>query len=1130
MYRFLFPIKFFLFSGLFLGQMIPAFSQNILSSKSVKNDKLSFSKLTFINNVGQYGSLMTGYENIGAIKYGYEGFNMPVLFTTNGLIYLQRKVEKKTIHEDQHEKKKNEAVEGENYKTIDKIISMQWLGANQNPEIIAEGLSAYYHTYGLLPEKARLFNKLIYKEIYPGIDIVYSVTDNLKRGFEYSILAKPGADLTKVKMKYGGDILSIKKDSKGRVVIRSQIDGIIETIPVCFYADEQTDSKGAFKKGERIDLRTQIRGKEVSFVFPKGYDNKQKVVIDPFVTPLNDFTGLNSDKAYDIDYDYDGNIYVRGGGDYIACELAKYDKNGTLKWVFHGTLTIPSWNFGHFNGGWVVEKNTGKIFAGQGGELLSGGFQIIRLDANGLYDNYITLKDPSFAENWKMLWTCNNGQPQIFAAGGGISSNINLSICTPPSPNLSPLNITGIAGVVAQDVADVLIDPETNAMYSILSSTEPLASFVNNRIYKHLPPYNSATITWSTPSGFNTLIEAQSRPYLITNNAGSVNTLAINSTYLFYWDGKNLKAFNKSNGNAVGTALSIPGNTALMQGGIAADNCNNVFVGDINGTIKVYQFNGSTFDDVIAPDINIPGFPASSTYALVYDNGKKLIYACGQGYVASFDVSSYCVSQVYAINLNSDCVAGSATVSLSPSPPAGSSLTYALYNGSTLVSTNATGIFTSLLPNVPYTVRAIINQACSGAQFERIFSIVAPLISTTTTPSTCTQNIGTITVTGSSGTLPYTYSIDGVNFQNSNLFSSLAVGTYTITIKDAIGCKNTKLVSIPLSGVNTVTVSAGPGSTICEGTGTNLNAISNASTFSWTPTTGLSNPAILNPVASPVVTTKYYITAVSGPCSRVDSLIVNVNPAPIANPGSDEFICNGKSTQLNGSGGIIYTWTPATYLNNPSISNPNVINPLNSITYTLNVTDGNGCKSLNTANVKITIRQPEKLFVGNDTTIAINQPLRLIAIDVNNTGFTNYLWSPSYGLNDNSLKTPTAILDKDISYTVVANTSENCVGKDTINIKVYNGPEIYVPTAFTPDGNTTNDILKAFPVGLKEFKYFAVFNRYGQRVFYTTNSNIGWDGKVQGKSQNTGSYVWIAEGIDYKGNAVISRGTVILLK
>ncbi len=1117
----------YLFAALLFEQTTIVFSQNTSPPLIIKEDRIQFSIAGFIINVGQYGNSVAGYENMGSIKYGYEGLNMPVLFTNSGLVYLQRKIIKKSIQESKREKKRKNEEEEEKYIAIDKTVTMQWLQGNPNPEIIAEGLSTYYHTYGLLPGKANAFTKLIYKEIYSGIDIIFSIKDNSKKGFEYSIVAKPGADLSKVKMKYGGDIVSIKKNNEGKLVIISAIGGIIETAPVCFYADNPAEQLTSNLK--KIKVATKINGKEISFVFPEGYDNKKQVIIDPFVTALNDFTGDNSDKGYDIDYDYEGNIYVRGGGDYIACELAKYDKNGILQWVFHGTLTVPSWNFGHFSGGWVVEKSSGKIFAGQGQEFFSGGFQIVRLDANGLYDNYITVKNPLLIENWKMLWACNSSQPQVFAAGGGIGSDVNFSICTPPSPNLSPLNITGISGVIAQDVSDALIDPETNAMYSIFSSTEPTASFVNNRIYKHSPPYNAASIVWSTPSGYNTLVEAENRPYLLNNVSNSLNTLAVNATYLFYWDGKNLKAFNKSTGSAVGTALTIAGNTALMQGGIVADNCDNVFVGDINGTIKVYKFNGTNFDDAAA-DITIPGYPTSTTYALAYNNGKKLIYACGQGFVASFDVSPYCVSQVYTINPNLDCVTGSANVSLIPAPPVGSTLAYALYNGTTLISANSTGVFTGLLPNVNYTIKVIINPACSGVQVERNFMIVAPLVAAVSTASGCTQNIGTITVTGSSGTAPYSYSIDGVNFQNSNLFSGLAVGSYTVTIRDAIGCKNTQLVTVPFNGINTVTVSAGPGATICESASATLAATSNASSYSWSPTIGLSNPTILNPVASPVVTTKYYITAVSGVCSRVDSLIVNVNAAPIANPGPDEFICNGKSTQLNGSGGVIYTWLPSTYLDNSNISNPNVINPVNQITYTLNVIDVNGCKSLNTATVKITVRQPEKLFIGNDTTIAINQPLKLTAVDVNNTGFTNYSWLPAYGLNNNLIKSPTAILDRDITYTVLASTLENCIGKDTVNIKVYEGPEIYVPTAFTPDGNNSNDILRAFPVGLKEFKYFAVFNRYGQRVFYTTNANVGWDGKVLGKDQNTGSYVWIAEGIDYKGSAIVSKGTVVLIK
>lgn len=95
------------------------------------------------------------------------------------------------------------------------------------------------------------------------------------------------------------------------------------------------------------------------------------------------------------------------------------------------------------------------------------------------------------------------------------------------------------------------------------------------------------------------------RPYLGgggSANDNSMNALAVNSSFLFYWDGKNLKAFNKSTGADAGTSLTIAVNDSLMQGGIYADECNNVFVGrNKNGTIKVYHFDGNTFDDAAAP-------------------------------------------------------------------------------------------------------------------------------------------------------------------------------------------------------------------------------------------------------------------------------------------------------------------------------------------------------------------------------------------------------------------------------------------------------------------------------------------------------------------------------------------------
>jgi gliding motility-associated-like protein len=105
-----------------------------------------------------------------------------------------------------------------------------------------------------------------------------------------------------------------------------------------------------------------------------------------------------------------------------------------------------------------------------------------------------------------------------------------------------------------------------------------------------------------------------------------------------------------------------------------------------------------------------------------------------------------------------------------------------------------------------------------------------------------------------------------------------------------------------------------------------------------------------------------------------------------------------------------------------------------------------------------------------------------------------------------------------------------CMDTDTIKVKVFEGPAIYVPNAFTPNKDSKNDVLKAIPIGLKEFKYFTIYNRYGQQVFTTTDAAIGWDGSFKGTEQRTGTFVWFAEGIDYKGTILQQKGTVILIR
>ncbi len=424
----------------------------------------------------------------------------------------------------------------------------------------------------------------------------------------------------------------------------------------------------------------------------------------------------------------------------------------------------------------------------------------------------------------------------------------------------------------------------------------------------------------------------------------------------------------------------------------------------------------------------------------------------------------------------------------------------------------------------PYTIS--VRDANNCLTTKNIVVLPPPPIDFTRTinAATCSGNAdGEVTITPTTGTAPYQYSSDdGVTFQNSNVLK-VKTGTYTIVVKDANSCTRKEVVTVPLN--NTVIVEAGLSETICEGTSTTLAGQSNATSNLWTPNFNITNASTLNAKVLPNVTTKYYLTGTTGICTKIDSLLITVLPAPIANAGIDTFVCFGGSVQLSGTGGVRYQWEPVTNVintNNPTIT----VSPSTTSKYWLTVEDINGCKSLvpDTAIVRVLKVTP---FAGNDTTVAVNQPLQL-----NATGAVNYLWNPVTNLSDATIANPVFQVSQTgvYNYSVRVATQEDCFDIDNIKITVFKGPEIYVPTAFTPNGDPHNNILKITAIGLKAFKYYRIFNRWGQLVFSTTNAEVGWDGFFKGKQQPAGTYVWSVEGVDYLGKVIQLKGTVILIR
>ncbi len=244
-----------------------------------------------------------------------------------------------------------------------------------------------------------------------------------------------------------------------------------------------------------------------------------------------------------------------------------------------------------------------------------------------------------------------------------------------------------------------------------------------------------------------------------------------------------------------------------------------------------------------------------------------------------------------------------------------------------------------------YNVRVKDNSICSKDTVITITQPTALATSVTSTGATCAVR-GVVTVTATGGTAPYTYSTNATTFQAGNTFS-LESGQYTITIRDANGCLRTNQVNIGLT--NDLALQVRGDTTICAGGSVVLNTTSTATSYIWSPATGLNNPTSASPTASPVSPTTYTVLATLGQCTKTASVTINVVQQVFVSAGGDQIIIAGDAAQLNGSAtnATSLMWTVAQGLAAGSLSSTTILNPVarpaTTTLYTLTVRNANGC-------------------------------------------------------------------------------------------------------------------------------------------------------------------------------------------
>ncbi|RPE14176.1 hypothetical protein EGT74_11920 [Chitinophaga lutea] len=345
---------------------------------------------------------------------------------------------------------------------------------------------------------------------------------------------------------------------------------------------------------------------------------------------------------------------------------------------------------------------------------------------------------------------------------------------------------------------------------------------------------------------------------------------------------------------------------------------------------------------------------------------------------------------------------------------------------------------------------------------------------------------------------------------------------------DQNGCLNRDSVMVRV--VDHVSLRLPADTVICQGDPITLRPTTNGLLFTWTPAAALNFPDVQNPVATITQTTTFSVTASISQCRATDNITVTTVPYPRAFAGADTVICFDNMAQLHGlTDGNAFTWQTTDANGVPSGTTDPLVRPAATAAYIFTATDNRGCPKPVKDTVVVRVLPKIHAFAGRDTAIVLGQPLQL-----NASGGQQYTWSPAQGLSSTTIHNPVALFNsptRAFRYKVTVQNEAGCADSAFMQVKVYNTlPQVFVPTAFTPNGDGLNDQLRPIAVGIREIEFFMVYNRWGQLVYSGKQSGSGWNGHINGTPQSSGVYVWQVKAKDYLGYDFFMSGTATLLR
>ncbi len=421
----------------------------------------------------------------------------------------------------------------------------------------------------------------------------------------------------------------------------------------------------------------------------------------------------------------------------------------------------------------------------------------------------------------------------------------------------------------------------------------------------------------------------------------------------------------------------------------------------------------------------------------------------------------------------------------------------------------------SVAPSVNTTYIATVTNSMGCSKKDTFNVVMAMSVGINNDTILCKGRTMTLS-TIATGALPLSYAwspASGLSCTGcpSPVANPSATTTYVVTVSDANGCTVKDTINITRDDIGIIPMKD---TAICLGNSTILQSVITGTAlpfiYNWQPLPGLSCYNCSTPVASPSVKTTFLMTATDAfGCVVGDTVTVSVGGINLS-PTPSTIICGGTGTTLTAGAisdalPLSYKWSPSTSLSCDNCATP-FASPLETINYTVTVEDTLGCTVQATININVDTLILEKM---NDTIICRGFPKALFAKAISNAYPLSYSWTPAYGLNCTDCPSPIATPKNTTTFTVTVTDSNSCTATDTVMITT-DPCDITLPNAFTPNGDGLNDLYRVYG-HLDYFKdfSFSIYNRWGERVYYSENILGGWDGVYNGVDQELGTYFYM---------------------